>query len=174
MRRKPSGQGSYGNNNGGSGGGGGGGGNNGGQQRKQRFQGGGGGGNGGGHNQNRPRKNYTASREKYLLQARDALAQGDRVLAENYFQHADHCYRMMVEEGYNTRNNFNAQNNQQSGDQQGNEPQAENNGNQQNDNGPAEEMMTDNVTQLPAFLTATISDNDDRKDNVAAQGGWEE
>ena len=28
----------------------------------------------------------------------DALASGDRVLAENYLQHADHCYRMMVED----------------------------------------------------------------------------
>ena len=33
--------------------------------------------------------------EKYLAMARDAASQGDRVLAENYFQHADHYYRVM-------------------------------------------------------------------------------
>lgn len=33
--------------------------------------------------------------EKYLALARDATSQGDRVLAENYFQHADHYYRVM-------------------------------------------------------------------------------
>ena len=58
---------------------------------------------GGGHNNgggNRPRKNYTALREKYMAQARDALASGDRVMAEYFYQHADHCYRMMMEEGF--------------------------------------------------------------------------
>src|ERR1700744_5130888 len=93
MRRKTSGSGGGGFNN---------------QHRKQRFGGGQGGHGGGGNNSqnNRPRRNYGAAREKYLSQARDALAAGDRVLAENYFQHADHCYRFMGEEGFNTRNNY--------------------------------------------------------------------
>jgi Domain of unknown function (DUF4167) len=62
-------------------------------------------GSGGGHhhsNHNRSggqRKNWPVSREKYLAQARDAMAAGDRVLAENFLQHADHCWRMMMEEG---------------------------------------------------------------------------
>ena len=33
--------------------------------------------------------------EKYLNLARDASASGDRVLAESYFQHADHYYRIV-------------------------------------------------------------------------------
>jgi hypothetical protein len=33
--------------------------------------------------------------DKYLALGRDASAQGDRVLAENYFQHADHYYRVI-------------------------------------------------------------------------------
>lgn len=33
--------------------------------------------------------------EKYLSLARDATAQGDRVAAENYFQHAEHYYRII-------------------------------------------------------------------------------
>jgi len=33
--------------------------------------------------------------EKYNKLASEALAAGDRILAENYFQHADHFARMM-------------------------------------------------------------------------------
>lgn len=44
-------------------------------------------------------KNWPQLREKYMTQARDAMAGGDRVLAENFLQHADHCWRMMMEEG---------------------------------------------------------------------------
>jgi len=33
--------------------------------------------------------------EKYNILAREALAQGDRIAAENYFQHADHFTRLM-------------------------------------------------------------------------------
>src|SRR4051812_29101868 len=71
------------------------------QNRKPRFSGGGNPNNNGGGGNNSPRKNYSAMREKYLQQARDALAAGDRVLAENYFQHADHCFRMIAEENAN-------------------------------------------------------------------------
>jgi hypothetical protein len=33
--------------------------------------------------------------EKYLGLARDAQASGDRIAAENYYQHAEHYYRMI-------------------------------------------------------------------------------
>lgn len=33
--------------------------------------------------------------EKYLQMARDANSSGDRVMAENYLQHAEHYYRLM-------------------------------------------------------------------------------
>ncbi|HEU0071946.1 MAG TPA: DUF4167 domain-containing protein [Alphaproteobacteria bacterium] len=33
--------------------------------------------------------------EKYLALARDATAAGDRIAAENYFQHAEHYYRIL-------------------------------------------------------------------------------
>jgi len=33
--------------------------------------------------------------EKYLTLARDAAGQGDRVLAENYLQHAEHYFRII-------------------------------------------------------------------------------
>jgi len=37
--------------------------------------------------------------EKYQSLGRDALTFGDRVAAENYFQHAEHYYRVMVANG---------------------------------------------------------------------------
>lgn len=124
MRRKPSSQ----NNGGGY--------NN--QHRRGRHHSGG--GQGGNHN--RPRRNYSASREKYLAQARDALASGDRVLAENYLQHAEHCYRMMVEEGYNPRQQF-AQNSEQ-------QPQAPGIVEQEPE---VEEILPANTNALPSFIT---------------------
>ena len=36
--------------------------------------------------------------EKYKTLANDALASGDRILAENYFQHADHFVRLLPEQ----------------------------------------------------------------------------
>ena len=67
--------------------------------------GGGGGGGGGGFNPNRTydsngpdvKVRGTAAHvyEKYLQLARDANTQGDRVMAENYLQHAEHYFRIL-------------------------------------------------------------------------------
>ena len=48
-------------------------------------------------NHQRVRFNGNASKlfEKYKKLASEALASGDKILAENYFQHADHFARMM-------------------------------------------------------------------------------
>ena len=73
----------------------------------------GGGGGGGGHNNGgggfNPNRTFDSSGpeikirgsashvyEKYLQLARDANSSGDRVTAENYLQHAEHYYRIMV------------------------------------------------------------------------------
>jgi hypothetical protein len=37
--------------------------------------------------------------EKYLAMARDAVTAGDRVAAENYFQHAEHYFRIINANG---------------------------------------------------------------------------
>lgn len=37
--------------------------------------------------------------EKYLMLARDAYSSGDRVQSENYFQHAEHYYRVIMANG---------------------------------------------------------------------------
>jgi len=39
--------------------------------------------------------------EKYLALARDASSQGDRVAAENYYQHAEHYFRLINAQNQN-------------------------------------------------------------------------
>ncbi len=81
-------------------------------RRPQHSGGGGGGGHnnggshGGGFNPNRTfdssgpeikiRGSATHVYEKYLQLARDANSGGDRVMAENYLQHAEHYFRIMA------------------------------------------------------------------------------
>ena len=79
-------------------------------RRPQHNSGGGGGGGhnngGGGFNPNRTfdssgpeikiRGSAAHVYEKYLQLARDANSGGDRVMAENYLQHAEHYYRIMA------------------------------------------------------------------------------
>src|SRR5579859_554507 len=80
------------------------------RQRSRNRNGGGGGGGGGGgkpqHNTNRAfdsngpegvkvRGAAQHVYEKYQQLARDAQTSGDRVLAENYLQHAEHYFRLM-------------------------------------------------------------------------------
>ena len=45
------------------------------------------------------RNNHNASKliEKYSNLAREALSSGDKILSENYFQHADHFTRILSE-----------------------------------------------------------------------------
>jgi hypothetical protein len=66
----------------------------------------GGGGGGGGFNPNRTfdsngpevkiRGSASHVYDKYLQLARDANSSGDRVMAENYLQHAEHYFRIMA------------------------------------------------------------------------------
>jgi len=46
------------------------------------------------------RNNHNASKliEKYNNLAREALSSGDKILSENYFQHADHFTRILAEQ----------------------------------------------------------------------------
>ena len=48
---------------------------------------------------NHGRNNHNASKliEKYNNLAREALSTGDKILSENYFQHADHFTRVLSE-----------------------------------------------------------------------------
>lgn len=65
--------------------------------------------------------------ERYCQLARDANASGDRVAAENYLQHAEHYYRIMLAQGVTPMQRAaNQQQGQQPQQQQGNsqQPQA--------------------------------------------------
>lgn len=93
-------------------------------QNKRRF-GGGGGSNFDDESANlsiQQRKNFANKYDQYMQKAKDILRSGDRIEAENYYQHADHCFRMMnlgLTNGYkfdpqrgqvinpNQQNNFN-------------------------------------------------------------------
>ncbi|HWE47602.1 MAG TPA: DUF4167 domain-containing protein [Caulobacteraceae bacterium] len=77
-----------------------------GRNRKPGSGGSGGGGGGGGNNPNRAfesngpenmkiRGNAQHVYERYQQLARDAFTSGDRVLAENYLQHAEHYFRVL-------------------------------------------------------------------------------
>ena len=54
------------------------------------------------------RNNHNASKliEKYSNLAREALSSGDKILSENYFQHADHFTRILNEQDNQKKNNF--------------------------------------------------------------------
>ena len=56
------------------------------------------------------RNNHNASKliEKYSEMAREALANEDRVLSENYFQHADHFTRVQNEQEKNRMSRVNS------------------------------------------------------------------
>lgn len=83
--------------------------------------GGGGGGSGGGGNRNfesngpEVKIRGTAAQifDRYCQLARDANSSGDRVAAENYLQHAEHYYRIMLAQGTAGPRPQNQQGNQQ-------------------------------------------------------------
>lgn len=76
------------------------------RNRNRNRRHGGGGGNGGGNPGNRVldsngpdvklRGTAQTIAEKYMQLARDAASSGDRVMAESYYQHADHYYRLWL------------------------------------------------------------------------------
>ena len=61
------------------------------------------------------RNNHNASKliEKYNNLAREALSSGDKILSENYFQHADHFMRILNEQEFSKKLRFNENNNQE-------------------------------------------------------------
>ena len=67
--------------------------------------------------------------EKYLQLARDAGSAGDRVAQENYLQHAEHYYRIMM--ANQTQYQQSGQGQSQGGQSQGYQPQGNSQANQQ-------------------------------------------
>ncbi len=64
------------------------------------------------------RNNHNASKliEKYNNLAREALSIGDKILSENYFQHADHFMRILNDKEIQKKSNF-SKNNSSVGEQ---------------------------------------------------------
>ena len=63
------------------------------------------------------RNNHNAPKliEKYVNLAREALSTGDKILSENYFQHADHFTRILNEqETYRNKKYSNSNNKEES------------------------------------------------------------
>ena len=63
------------------------------------------------------RNNHNAPKliEKYINLAREALSTGDKILSENYFQHADHFTRILNEqETYRNKKYSNSNNKEES------------------------------------------------------------
>ena len=54
------------------------------------------------------RNNHNASKliEKYNNLAREALSTGDKILSENYLQHADHFTRILSDQEFQRRSKF--------------------------------------------------------------------
>lgn len=99
--------------------------------------------------------------EKYLQLGRDATSSGDRVMAEGYFQHAEHYFRILNAIAQATQQN---QVNQQPHHNQRNNRQQQDGGGEQDDrgdsqqvsaNGPVEQqMMADEQRSQPEFSSA--------------------
>ena len=70
------------------------------------------------HRKSPGRNNHNASKliEKYSNLAREALSSGDKILSENYFQHADHFTRILNDQ--DAQRKLSSINNDQSESQQ--------------------------------------------------------
>ena len=53
--------------------------------------------------------------EKYNNLAREALSSGDKILSENYFQHADHFTRILTDQEIQKKSKFSEDGNSNSG-----------------------------------------------------------
>lgn len=124
----------------------------------------------------RPRKNFRALQEKYLNMAKEAMASGDRILAEYYLQHADHYYRQN-EEFLEERNKWheqrasrrpeNAQTTEEGESELGDEiDDAEGDAVEEID-------LSSSGSALPAFLTRKVGAGEGDKKVVPLQD-WEE
>lgn len=121
--------------------------------------------------QQRPRKNYAALKEKYTNQAKEAMASGDRVLAEYYFQHADHYYRMQ-QEFYESRNRWREQQ-AASGNFVNEAEDAESDAEAESAESAEPDIdIPNNSNVLPAFLTRKVEVP--AGDKVVAIQDWEE
>lgn len=122
----------------------------------------------------RVRGNSAQIYEKYQQLARDATSSGDRVAAENYFQHAEHYYRLLETAGLN-RNGSSQEDSQQRNDnraQNGNAAQndsaAQNDGTAQNDEAVVVTEPASQPASEPASQPASEPASEHAPESVAA------
>lgn len=108
--------------------------------------------------------------EKYLQLARDAGSAGDRVMQENYLQHAEHYYRILMAQGaqmggQQQQPQFAGQQGQPNGNVNGNgdaRPAQQGNGNEGYHQGqPVQQAMGGSA---PSFSLADADEADDGDD----------
>ncbi len=115
------------------------------------------------------RKNFANKYEQYVQKAKDALRSGDRVDAENHYQHADHAYRMMnlgltgglrfdaarmIISNPNQQSNADYQENSEGGEQVDNSPmQVE---------GSSDQAPASDIAALPFMQPIETNDRDPR------------
>jgi len=143
-------------------------------------------GGGGNNNNNNPNRTFDSSGpeikirgsaahvyEKYLQMARDANSAGDRVMAENYLQHAEHYFRILSaaqlqQQQYQNQNqNQNPNQGQQNYHQNGG-PRPQANGNV---NGNVDGALQQPNGSAPVFSLAEAADDGDDEGDEA--GGME-
>ncbi len=106
--------------------------------------------------ENKVRGNVQQVVEKYLQLARDASVLGDTVTAENYFQHAEHYFRVQAA---NNSNNDNRQANRPQGNAgNGQETQSKSNGAAEGAPQPAVEMGSEKDSAKPGNGAADSGD----------------
>ena len=95
--------------------------------------------------------------EKYQALAQDALSAGDRIGAENFFQHAEHYYRVVAANGWDQRgqrqHGQQPQQSQQPQPQQRVEPEQKPNGEQEPAANAAPQAQAAQADEAPAEAT---------------------
>jgi len=99
--------------------------------------------------------------EKYLQLARDAGSAGDRVMAENYLQHAEHYYRILMAQGPQVNQPGYAGGGQQQQPNGGGGDGRPPNGGEQQPSYPQQ------VTSAPSFSLADADDDMEEGDEAA-------
>ena len=102
--------------------------------------------------------------EKYLQLARDAGAQGDRVMAENYLQHAEHYYRILMAQGPQAQP---GQPGFGGGGGQQQQPGGGNGDGRPNPGGGEQPAYPQAVTSAPSFSLADADDDLEEGDEAA-------
>lgn len=136
----------------------------------------------------RIRGNAFQVHEKYLSLARDASASGDRILAESYFQHAEHYYRIIAtfqdEQAERNRLNGNGQHHSGGAGQSGDEdderssqsdasPRRQHDGGEDDESNDRGRGRQDDSRQNDTRQNETRP-GDDQNDNTPESGGRRE